>query len=79
VCFESGVDNGEPVRGRNVTLRQWLTDVAPVGQAVLQTVSELCYRQSRIKYLHELTAISLGRLFGCYMTLCQQIKLHNVD
>ena len=60
-------------------MRQWLTDVAPVGQAALQTVSDLCYRQSRIKYPHELTALSLGRLFGCYMALCQQMKLHSVD
>jgi len=77
VCFESGVDNGEPERGRNLTMRQWLTDVAPVGQVALQTVSDLCYRQSRIKYLHELTALSLGRLFGCYTTLCQQMKLYS--
>ena len=60
-------------------MRQRLTDVAPVRQAALQTVSDLCYRQSRIKNLHELTAISLGRLFGCYTTLCQQMKLHGVD
>jgi len=79
VCFESGVDNGEPERGRNQKMRQRLTDVAPVGQATLQSVSDLCYRQSRIKYLHELTAISLGRLFGYYTTLCQQMKLHSVD
>ena len=35
MCFESGVDNGELERGRKLTLRQWLTDVAPVGQAAL--------------------------------------------
>jgi hypothetical protein len=82
VCFESGVDNGAPVggvgRGRNLAIRQWLTDVAPVGQAALQTVSGHCYRPSGIKYLHELTAIPLVRLFASFTTLCQQMKLHSV-
>lgn len=65
-------------RGRNLAMRQWLTDVAPVGQAALQTVSGLCYRPSRIKYLHELTAIPLVGLFGSFMMLCQQMSLHSV-